>query len=100
MDKLKQILEFVRKHHFWMLCGLAALIGLIVWQMSTSKLEAEFQADKTKIDGYIQKVQSAARDDSQPRQHWKEVKDKETEGLKEDVDKAWHKLYDQQKQEV
>ena len=100
MDKVKQILELVRKHHFWILCALAALVGLIVWQMSTSSLDARFQTESHKITDELNKVQTASHDDSQAGKGWKDLKDKETAALKEEVDQLWHKLYDNQKQEV
>src|SRR5262249_38294278 len=100
MDKVKQILELLRKHHFWILCALAALGGLIVWQMSTSSLDAQFQTDSHKVNEYINKLRTASQDDAQPRQPWKAIKDKETDGLKGEVGTKWQQLYAQQKDKV
>ena len=54
MDKVKHFLELARKHHFWILCGVSAVVGLIVWYMSTSQLDTEFKADQGKIVGVKQ----------------------------------------------
>src|SRR5690242_12896548 len=100
MDKVKQILEVLRKHHFWILCGLGALVGLIVWQMSTSSLDAEFQKDSQSVGSKLKQVQDMGRDPSIARQNWKDVKEKETEKLKEVVGDRWQKLYAEQKEKV
>jgi hypothetical protein len=100
MDKVKQILEVLRKHHFWILCGLAALVGVIVWQMSTSGLDAEFQKDSRYVDEKLKSVQAVNRDESMARENWKGLKEKETETLKEEVGKRWQELYAEQKKEV
>src|ERR1044071_3519543 len=100
MDKVKQILEVLRKHHFWILCGLGALVGLIVWQMSTSSLDAEFQKDSRDITTKIKQVEDIAHDGSIPHITWKDVKDKDTEKLKEVVGDRWQKLYAEQKEKV
>src|SRR6516162_6692626 len=100
MDKVKQILELLRRHHFWILCGLAALVGVIVWQMSTSSLDAEFQKDSHNVAESLKKVQDVARDDTMPREKWKELKEKETEARKDEVGKKWQELYAEQKEKV
>src|SRR6476660_8313260 len=100
MDKVKQILEVLRKHHFWILCGLAALVGVIVWQMSTSGSDAEFQRDSRNVADSLKKVQDVARDDAMPRENWKALKEKDIQTIKEDVDKVERELYDKQKQDV
>lgn len=100
MDKVKQILEVLRKHHFWILCGLGALVGLIAWQMSTSSLDAEFQKDSQGITAKIKQVEDIAHDGSIPHITWKDVKDKDTEKLKEVVGDRWQKLYAEQKEKV
>jgi len=100
MDKVKQILELLRKHHFWILCGLAALVGVIVWQMATSGLEAEFQKDSQAVDQTIKQVKDAQNDPGMARKDWKDQKEKDTEILKEVVGDRWQKLYAEQKKEV
>src|SRR5262245_17114681 len=100
MDKVKQILEVLRKHHFWILCGLAALVGVIVWQMSTSSLDAEFQKDSQSVTSKIKQLEEIARDGSMPHDNWKGLKEKDTEFIKEVVGKRSQDLYAEQKKEV
>ncbi len=42
MDKLKPFLAGLRKHHFWILCGMVILIGLGIWKVATADLGAQF----------------------------------------------------------
>jgi hypothetical protein len=100
MDKVKQILEVLRKHHFWILCGLGALVGLIVWQMSTSSLDSDFQKNSQSVGSKLKQVEDIGRDASIAHKNWQEVKDKETETLKEVVGKRWQDLYAEQKEKV
>src|SRR5262245_58106515 len=96
MDKVKHYLELVRKHHFWLLCALAALVGLIVWQMSTGKLAAEFASGVQTIDKKFQSLQGS---NEHHEDHGPGVS-KLTEAVREDVNKTWDLLYQQQKEKV
>src|SRR5438105_10875520 len=96
MEKVKQILEVLHKHHFWILCGLAAIVGLIVWYNASGKLEAEFQKDSNKITGVfadLGKIQNP-----HPNAKWTEAAGKETNAARDQVYSVWKKLYEQQKQ--
>ncbi len=98
MDKVKQILTVLKKYHFWILCALAALVGLIVWNSSVGKLDAEFKKDSANIDqtlNSLQQIQSP-----HPNDTWTEGFGKLTDGLRQQVAAAWKELYKQQKQEV
>jgi hypothetical protein len=53
MEKLRVVLEKLKKFHFWILCGLIVLIALGVWFVATSDRAAEFAKQKSKIDSEI-----------------------------------------------
>jgi hypothetical protein len=96
MDKVKQILEILRKHHFWILCGLAALASLIAWSMSTGSLATQFQANVGQIEQKIGSLNSPVESHSD----WKGIMDKETAAVWDNVNEAWKKLYSNQKDKV
>jgi len=98
MDKVKQILQSLRKYHFWILCVVAAIIGLIGWYMSTGKLEAEFAAGSAKIDGELKKLDEIKPD--QPHDSWKDYAAKRSAEAEKSVMAAREKIYKQQKEEV
>ncbi len=97
MDKVKQFLELVRKHHFWILCGLAAFVGLVAWYLSTATLADQFRTDSGKIDkvmGDLKGIQP------EPKLNWADDVENQTKAAWEQVDKAWSTLYQQQKEKV
>jgi hypothetical protein len=98
MDKVKQILEVLRKHHFWILCGIAALIGLVVWYNASGKLEAEFQRDSKKIDTTFADLRQIQN--PHPNGKWTEAAGKEINAARNGVYTVWTKLYEEQKQKA
>src|SRR6185295_17270242 len=98
MDKVKQILEQLRKYHFWILCVIAAIIGLVGWSMSTGKLQAEFAASSSKIEGEMKKLDGISSE--QPRDAWKDKRAKQTAIAEKVVNENRDKIYKQQKEEV
>ena len=98
MDKVKQILTVLMKHHFWLLCALAALVGLIVWNSSVGKLDAEFKRDSATIDSTLSSLKKI--ESPHPNDTWTEGFGKLTDAQRQQVAAAWEELYKQQKQEV
>src|SRR5437868_6200814 len=95
MDKVKQILEKLQKHHFWILCGLAGFVGLVAWYLSASKLDAQFIEDSKKIDSTFTALNGITEE--QAHDEWKTQADKRTEEAKHKVKEVWDQLYEQQK---
>ena len=97
MDKVKHFLELARKHHFWILCGVSAVVGLAVWYMSTSQLAAEFTTDRAKIAG-VQKDLNIGG--AQAHMDWLSGMNDETNKVRKSVWAAWNHLYNEQKEQV
>lgn len=51
MDSLKRFGAKLRKHYFWVLCGVILLTAVITWSMASRELHARFEANRTKING-------------------------------------------------
>lgn len=98
MDQLKQYLAVARKHHFWILCGVAALAGILAWYLGKGKLMAEFTQAKSKVEQAERTVQGISM--PHPNDQWKELKASETERLSTQVLDIWNSLYNQQKEGV
>src|SRR5262249_53435247 len=90
----------VRKHHFWLLCVVAALAALVVWKMSTGRLSTEFASKSGEIDHQITDLKKVLTDGDQPHADWSGGVDKQTDVLRADVRKAWEDLYNQQKAQI
>ncbi|HEY2882580.1 MAG TPA: hypothetical protein VGJ15_09105, partial [Pirellulales bacterium] len=97
MDKVKKILEQLQKYHFWILCGVGALIGLISWVLASGALSTEFTANKTAIEGEFNKLNLPA---DQPHAEWPPQTTKTTDEQRKNVQAAWEKLRNQQSEKV
>src|SRR5262245_58205498 len=98
MDKVKLYLEMARKHHFWILCALAAIVGLFAWYSASGKLLAQFNQDKATIESALQSVEKS--DPTQPHADWPAGKNKESEAVSQNVLETWKGLYNNQKEKV
>ena len=98
MDKVKQYLELARKHHFWMLCLISVVAGLVAWYTASKKLKAQFTEYTSQINGAFDMVKPPAAD--QPHKGWAEGINKETDAVAQDVLAAWKTLYQEQKDKV
>jgi hypothetical protein len=100
MNKVREILEKIKRHQFWILCGIVALVGIVSWWMATGSLAETYKKNVAEIESYEQKVKSVA---TAPEHHndssitkYKE----QTEQTKKKVYDAWQKIYDEQKAKV
>jgi hypothetical protein len=98
MDKVKLYLELARKHHFWVLCGLSAVAGLMAWYLASGKLTAQFRQNSSTIDSTFSNLKNVSPD--QPHGDWKDGINKETGAIGQDVWNAWKALYQEQKDKV
>src|SRR5262245_23348962 len=98
MDKVKQYLELARKHHFWILCAVAAIAGVVAWYVASGKLHAQFVADSGTIDQTLSSVSNVPAE--QAHGDWTEGMSKETQALAKNVWNAWNALYQEQKEKV
>jgi len=58
MDKMQDFVDIVKRHHFWFLIGLTALLGLVVWWLATSSMASVLTTRTKKLDGDFTKVQA------------------------------------------
>jgi O-acetyl-ADP-ribose deacetylase (regulator of RNase III) len=97
VDKVKVILAGLKKYHFWVICAVVILVGLVMWTMATAELE-----DRTKaLAGQIQKAKSdVAGLIGKPLVNTGviEVEQKETDKVRDEAQKAWENLYNYQKE--
>jgi hypothetical protein len=100
MDKLRPILEKLRKHHFWLLALTALLTGLVGWYMASGSLSAAYDANKAKIVGKFTNLDGILKTEDHPNAKWKEEIDKITLKEKDYVRTAWETVYNEQKQHL
>jgi hypothetical protein len=98
MDKVKHYLEVARKHHFWILCGVAAMVAVIVWMMATNKLAAEFKTREGEIKSQLSALKGINA--PHPNETWTTGMEKTTADARESVRSAWTLLYQDQKEKI
>jgi hypothetical protein len=94
MDKVKIFLAVLKKHQFWVFCGVMLLTTLACWWLATGGLASQFTARASSINGDFNgaKVQPG-----HPNQDCIDKIDKDLhKSLKENVLHAWQTLYSEQ----
>jgi hypothetical protein len=100
MEQVKTFLAAVKKHHFWILCGLAVLIGLGMTISAKTKLLKDYEDEKGKINSAQTSVAPFATGQDHPNPTWvDDAKAKTVEAQKKVFD-AWNKLYQEQAKSV
>ena len=96
MDQLKQVMRVLIQHRFWVLSGVITLIAVVIWIMSTSALDAEFQAQKGKIEGQYSKVNQVLGVVNHPNDFSHKRMDEINAGTRDRVYQAWTAQWERQ----
>jgi hypothetical protein len=95
MDQLKNFFAVCKKQHFWILTGLAALIGLIVFFISQSKLQDAYGKRVTEIKTAATGLQPLMGGEH-PNNDWIEQIHKVSNDIRRQVYDSWSRLYQEQ----
>ncbi|MFO0940264.1 MAG: hypothetical protein U0930_05800 [Pirellulales bacterium] len=99
MDQVKKALAVAAKHQFWIITGLATLIGCVAWFMINSTLTKLFADNekliKDKVAAMGQVKQAVA---THPNEDSKTEMDKIIQTLGTDVEEAWNEQFKRQEQ--
>lgn len=99
MEQFQNVLEVIKKHHFWILACLVLVMSLGIYTLATGKVKKEFQKRKTKITSAYNGAQSVTRNPEQPNQekigNWEKILDQQ----RKKVLRAWKNLYQKQEKE-
>jgi len=97
MDQVKIVLAAIKKHHFWVLCGVIVVLVLGAWWSATSGLAKSIETRKEELISAQKSVQSVTSESLHANQECiKEIKAKH-EDLKNEVYDAWNFFYGEQK---
>lgn len=100
MDQVKTALEWLKRHHFWVLILLAIIISAVTWQMGSSQLQAEIASNKSAIETQISTATGIQNKPFHPNDSVNRVQAEENAALAAKVRAAWAALYDRQASEV
>ena len=99
MNRVKIILTFAKKHHFWVLCIGIVVVGIMLWLGSAAALSSKYDRRKSTLDSKFNSLTAICGVPNHPNQR---VIDKTSEAitaLKEQVLTSWEHVYEKQKKE-
>lgn len=96
MDQLKQVLARVKKFHFWILCVLAVVLGVVGYVMGSSALKGEYSKASGQVKTSFSDVGQASAEPLRNEKSNAEIATR-IQTLQQNVKQAWQAAYDGQK---
>jgi hypothetical protein len=100
MDQIKIALAQAKRYHFWILCGVIAVVGLGSWYMTQASLHTEFEQNKSEIDGTYSTVQQLLGQTHPANPNVHQGMDLRIRDLQQYVITVWQAQYDHQKTRI
>ncbi|MBB75931.1 MAG: hypothetical protein CMJ75_15605, partial [Planctomycetaceae bacterium] len=97
METLQPFLLGVKKHYFWIVCGLMTVLFLTAWFFSTGSLELDANNRRQKIESSFQNNKSIRDIENHPNEKSNDKMDEEIEAKIAEVEQAWQYQYEYQK---
>jgi len=98
MDKVKVFLGYAQKHHFWILCVVAMIAGLVGWWMARGALSEQYAANKGSVTGKFQSLQGIQGNQFPPNTEWTTAISALTKQQQQEVATTWQNVYETQRQ--
>ncbi|HEX4130454.1 MAG TPA: hypothetical protein VHZ24_10440 [Pirellulales bacterium] len=98
MDRLKLYWSQLKKHHFWLLCGLIVIISLTVWELSTRELRAKYEDNQRTIKSVYTQLQGLS--DQSPNASYIKAVAGEENKIRQQVVKATVVAFDSQQKQL
>jgi len=93
MDKVRVALDWLKRHHFWVLSVLVALISVVCWAKASSKMETAFKTNKGAIEGQFSSVKGVRTDPFHPNEDVNTKQAGQTKDQAKEVAALWDRLY-------
>src|SRR5215213_8148642 len=100
MDQLRTALVWLKRHHFWVLCGLVAIIAFGSWAKASGKLSTLFTQNQSAIKKEFDSVQGVRKEPFHPNEDVNTKQQAQTKLQAEDVANLWKQLYERQRKHV
>jgi len=97
MDKVRQVLEVLKKHHFWILSVVVSAAILGCWYTARGSLSKMTETERSGVDSIFNNLQTIRSNALHPNPKFKEGVDLERQALKKTTDSEWERLYARQK---
>ncbi|REK17211.1 MAG: hypothetical protein DWQ37_07015 [Planctomycetota bacterium] len=96
MDQVKVVLGYVQKYHFWLLCVVVIVAGLVGWMKASGSLSQEYQTHKGTVTGKYDSLVGILNGETPPNADWTASLAELTQQEREKVRAAWQAVYDDQ----
>ena len=96
MDQVKEYLEVLKKHHFWLLLVIAIGAGIVAYRSGASTFSATYSSRKSSIEGKFSDVSRVASTPNHPNQTFIDGIEKLHDEEKQLTLAAWQTLYEKQ----
>ncbi|MFW6168956.1 MAG: hypothetical protein ACODAD_00600, partial [Planctomycetota bacterium] len=96
MEQLKHILAVVKKHHFWMLCGLILCVYVGMWFMAVAQMSDETEARVSEINSAYADGQDIQSTTNHPNELSVKMMERLNRMEAEQVRRAWERRYREQ----
>jgi hypothetical protein len=96
MDQVKVFLRQLKKHHFWVLVALAALVGFICWWSGAGALAAATKTNEDIVKKSFADLQDVDKSAHPANQLFAEGVNAKNDELKQKVLAEWQEAYDAQ----
>ncbi len=96
MDQVKVFLRQLKKHHFWVLVALAALVGFICWWSGAGALAAATKTNEEIVKKSFADLQDVDKSTHPANQQFAEGVNAKNDELKQKVLAEWQGAYDAQ----
>ncbi len=100
MDKVRMVLGWLKRHHFWLLLVLVALIAVVCWWSASGKAIAGFNTAKSTITAGFSEIESVQSASFHPNSEINKRQTEENAKQQESVQKLWQFLYEKQRADV
>jgi hypothetical protein len=97
MDKVKVVLGYVQKYHFWLLSVVAILCGLVGWMKARGVLDDEFAKNKSTVTGKFSALNGVQQNQNPPNTEWATAIAEITKQEQAEVSATWQSVYDAQR---
>ncbi len=97
MDKVKVILGYAGKYHFWLLCAVAVLLGTFGWMKARGALTEEYERNKSTVTGKFSSLDGIRNASDPPNEKWTTAISALTKQEQQEVAVTWNTVYETQK---
>src|SRR5690349_18326567 len=100
MDQVRTILGWLKRQHFWVLCGLVSLIALFCWWSASRTLRATYAKNESAIKSQFSNLQQVLGAPFHANETIIERQEAEKKKQADSVAALWDALYKKQRDQV